>query len=731
MRRVPLVVPHLAWYSSEPRTVLFVGEREHYMLSGRAYPVVLQCINGTKTVEQILDAVQGEIGLEEAFRAVETLFRLGYVIDVSEPARPDWAFWQALGVSPSAQAGAPRAAFVVALGGADPKPIAAALESVGFEVHEQSDLATGSFNVVLVEDYLEPGLEAINRRAIETSTPWTLLKLVGTAPWFGPLFVPGGGPCWVCLAHRLRANRPVETYLERQLGRDAPVLPPQVRSCASVAAAAHLAAVTLGRALEDPGRAPLARHLLVVDLARASWTQHTVACRPTCPACGQSRARCKLPLLLQARHKVHTTDGGHRSVSPDETFRRNEHLISPITGIITSLGPLRHRSHPLRPVYAATWFATPCEDIVGPTDFHRTSLGKGRTEDQARASALGEAIERWGAAYQGNEPTLRGAFADVSEQAIHPAYLLNFSEAQLARAVAEGQVAVERALRVPRALREDQPIDWCEAWSLTESRRRLLPLAFCYADVPVAAEERVCFYDSNGDAAGNCIEEAILQGFFELVERDAAAIWWYNEIAKTAVDLESFEDPYFSELVAHYEGMGLKLWVLDLTTDLGIATFCAYAEAEGGSPFSIGFGCHLDSRLAVQRALTELNQLYDPTRRSPLPWRREQLGSARFLYPNLGLAPRRAGDWRQASTQDLKTDVLTCVERARRAGLQTLVLVRDRPDIELVSLKVVVPGLRHFWPRYGPGRLYDVPVRLGWIAQPRTEPELNGVPLLL
>jgi len=40
---------------------------------------------------------------------------------------------------------------------------------------------------------------------------------------------------------------------------------------------------------------------------------------------------------------------------------------------------------------------------------------------------------------------------------------------------------------------------------------------------------------------------------------------------------------------------------------------------------------------------------------------------------------------------------------------------------------VVVPGLRHFWPRYGPGRLYDVPVRLGWLPAPLDESELNPV----
>jgi ribosomal protein S12 methylthiotransferase accessory factor len=41
--------------------------------------------------------------------------------------------------------------------------------------------------------------------------------------------------------------------------------------------------------------------------------------------------------------------------------------------------------------------------------------------------------------------------------------------------------------------------------------------------------------------------------------------------------------------------------------------------------------------------------------------------------------------------------------------------------------RVVVPGLRHFWRRLAPGRLYDVPVELGWLATPLTEDQLNPV----
>ena len=63
--------------------------------------------------------------------------------------------------------------------------------------------------------------------------------------------------------------------------------------------------------------------------------------------------------------------------------------------------------------------------------------------------------------------------------------------------------------------------------------------------------------------------------------------------------------------------------------------------------------------------------------------------------------------------------------------METLVLDQTRPDVGLAVVKVFVPGLRHFWPRFGEGRLYDVPVRLGWLTHTLEETELNPVPIYL
>ena len=63
-------------------------------------------------------------------------------------------------------------------------------------------------------------------------------------------------------------------------------------------------------------------------------------------------------------------------------------------------------------------------------------------------------------------------------------------------------------------------------------------------------------------------------------------------------------------------------------------------------------------------------------------------------------------------------------------GMELLVLDLTRPDIGMPVARVIVPGLRHFWERFAPGRLFDVPVEMGWRNDPISEVDLNPVPVI-
>jgi ribosomal protein S12 methylthiotransferase accessory factor len=74
---------------------------------------------------------------------------------------------------------------------------------------------------------------------------------------------------------------------------------------------------------------------------------------------------------------------------------------------------------------------------------------------------------------------------------------------------------------------------------------------------------------------------------------------------------------------------------------------------------------------------------------------------------------------------------MTCQQIAEKHGMEMLVLDQTRPDIGLKVVKVIVPGMRLFWKRLAPGRLYDVPVQLSWLKEPRPENQLNPFPMWL
>ena len=63
----------------------------------------------------------------------------------------------------------------------------------------------------------------------------------------------------------------------------------------------------------------------------------------------------------------------------------------------------------------------------------------------------------------------------------------------------------------------------------------------------------------------------------------------------------------------------------------------------------------------------------------------------------------------------------------RGLGLEFLVADLTQPDVELPVAKVIIPGLRHAYPEFAPGRLYDIPVKLGWRDTPVLEEDISNM----
>ncbi|MEW6496762.1 MAG: TOMM precursor leader peptide-binding protein [Cyanobacteriota bacterium] len=739
--------------------VFLISENEHFLLRGEAYIGLAPLLDGKHTVEEIIDILHNEISAPEVFYLLDRLQSKGYLVDAKTSIPSEQAaFWEMLGKDSEqvAQRLQEVTVSVVSFGQIDAEPFKTMLTSLGVRVGEG-----GEHWVVLTDDYLQEGLDAFNQDALSCDRSWMLVKPVGIEMWVGPVFIPSKTGCWECLAHRLRGHRKVERYLQQRKNTTQP-LPTSLSALPStLSTILSLAATETVKWVVCSQNESLEGNIVTLNALSLEKCNHVLVRRPQCPRCGVPRellpslskgevggeVRQSAAIALQSRKKSFTRDGGHRSVSPEQTFKTFAHHISPITGII---GVLRQASTwedeaGLTPSYSAGYgFIDTLDDLNGLQESLRSeSYGKGRSNIQAKVSALCEAIERYTAIFQGDEPRIRARFKDLGT-AIHPNACMLFSDRQFQNRdrLNGNRISFDW---IPERFDEDREIEWSPAWSLTYNEVRYIPTAYCYSGYSQKYNTLFASADTNGCATGNNLEEAILQGFMELVERDSIALWWYNRLPKPAVELSSFDEPYFQELLTFYKKLHRDLWVLDITSDLNIPAFAAISRRNDQPEENIilGFGAHFDPRLAVLRALTELNQSLPATffgmfapnqayrdrdREAINWWKTAAIANQPYLLPDQTSTPKTQADYPRQWSDDIYIDVKNCVGIAEAQGWETVVLDMTRPDLGLSVVKVIVPGLRHFWPRFGAGRLYDIPVKMGWLTKPLTEEQLNPLP---
>jgi oxazoline/thiazoline synthase len=731
-----------------PSGLVLIGETQRRVLSGRAFAAVARALNGRYDADQVAQAASAEVSPAEAWYALGQLLDNRLLVEAqAEVAAPEAAWWDAVGVEPAGTARklAELCVQVESLG-PDRNGLRRALAGMGVG----DRVGEPDLRVVLTDDYLRPELGETNVDHVRMGVPWALARPIGTILWIGPIFRPRQSACWACMATRVRLNRQVEQFVLRKRGESGPLFksPPALPSTEQLAAdvlAIEIAKWVSGAACKIDGA------LLTIDTMTMTSRTHAVIRRPQCSVCGDpAKYAVARPVTIGCSPIRAAGDGGHRSTLPEETFARLAHHISPITGTVTWLE--NYVGHVADLIYSFTAghnFVMGQDTLQWLNEGLRTRTGgKGVTEIQARVSAIGEAIERYSGVHRGDEPMVRSTRRALGEAALDLERCLNFSDAQYAARDEVNGRQQSILHRIPNRLEPATEIEWTHLWSLAEDRFRYLPAAYCWYGHPESREHFFCAGDTNGCASGGTPEEAILQAFLEVVERDAVAIWWYNRISRPSLDLSSFRLPYLDRLFDYYQRISRIFWVLDITADLGIPTFAAISRRTDRAVEDIvfGFGAHLDPKVALLRAVTEMNQFLPAVMRvdatgstiyawpeddAILWWRQETVARQPWLLPAPNVASRRLRDFEYQFGDDIGKEVLGCVALCRQAGLDFLVQDQTRPDIGLHVARVVVPDMRHFWRRLGPGRLYEVPVKLGWLQRPSAEAELNPISVFI
>ncbi len=746
--KLPALAPHLQFHEVGDRQTLLVSETFNTLLHGKLYRDLLPLLDGRQALDGIVAALHGAHAGADVLAAVAGLSAKGYVVSADHGMdRGRAAYWSSLGASPR-RVEQELAETRVAVEG-DGGRLTRRLEESGARVGS----GDAGLTVVVCDDYLDAHLGAVNRRRLEARTPWTLVRPRGMEALFGPVFrADRQGPCWDCLAYRLRNHQEVHGFLRNVAGDEA-AFKPFAAQPAVLDALYGLMAAEIVKWLVLDEAAPIHQHAIAMDVGTFASSRHRVMRRPQCPACGDEALyrpdRPPVPLRLKASPKVHRNSGGAHTVAPEVTLAKYRHLVSRISGVVTWLSRTTGEADTwLHVHWAGSNLGMRSRSLTSLRRSLRSkSAGKGSTREQSEVSALCEAVERYSGAFHGDEIRVRKRFSELAGggEAIHPNDVQLFSDHQLDNAESINARGHPYNV-VPPRLDPDAEIDWTPVWSLTRQCHRHLPTSMLYS---MPAEQRGAsdlIADSNGCAAGNTLEEAIVQGFYELAERDAFAIWWYNRLRVPAVDLASFDDAYLATAADHYARYERDLWMLDVTSDIGVPAFVALSRRPEAKTEDIiyGAGAHADPRIAALRAVCELNQCLTwlprpgsgegrPMIDDPLAlwwWRTARVADCSWLAPADGVPARKASSYAMIESPDARADVEVCRGLVEARGMEFLVLDQTRPDIGMPVVRVMVPGMRHFWARFAPGRLYDVPVRMGRREHPLAEADLNPLPVI-
>ena len=363
----------------------------------------------------------------------------------------------------------------------------------------------------------------------------------------------------------------------------------------------------------------------------------------------------------------------------------------------------------------------------------------------AVASALGEALERYACGIYDPNRLVRGTFDQLRPEAIDPRSLPLGSEREYRQL--NGRL-------VPYT--PDLEIDWERGVSLTTRSPRLVPACAVYIPYKFPRrEERLLRPISTGLAAGPTVSEAILAGLYEVIERDAFAIFWENALHAPSIDLDMLPDGPTRNIVEQFRAEGLQLTCKLTTTDIGIpAVALMSVQWDTQGPLVVfSSRANLDVHLCLQRAFEEHAQSRQSVKRwierngvppdnKPLRHmedfftyycREDRLEYLSFVYEGQTIPlPHPEGGYPTATAA-----VREVVRRLEQQGYETIAVDITPVDIReshISVIRTIIPGLqpvtfgRDFRHLGGP-RLYEAPVRMGLRTHVLGEEQLNPHPM--
>ena len=346
--------------------------------------------------------------------------------------------------------------------------------------------------------------------------------------------------------------------------------------------------------------------------------------------------------------------------------------------------------------------------------------GMGLSMRAAFESCVGEGVERLSQFEAGDEALIDASAGEMQEAAR-----------------GEGRRFLESLLS---GTDKDARLDGLAATGLTSDATLLVPAEICLRRLPARARMTPPFLLSTGCAAGRTKADAVLHGLCELVERDAAGLWWRGGMRGRPLALEDPALVEAAQLLASLRqgNESRSTWLLDITTDLGIPAVAAISSHADGKGFACGLGARPTLAGAARGAIMELCQ--GELAHAVVAAKRAEGGEARLnardrdhlaratqidagtcplLHP-LGVPARREA----CPSEDPVEQIRWLATRLAAQDIETFVVDLTRPAFAIPVVRVIAPGLQ-----IEPSQLHSPRLQRAIRATGGGEPATGGVPL--
>ncbi|MGO6728008.1 hypothetical protein ELI54_29305 (plasmid) [Rhizobium ruizarguesonis] len=256
------------------------------------------------------------------------------------------------------------------------------------------------------------------------------------------------------------------------------------------------------------------------------------------------------------------------------------------------------------------------------------------------------------------------------------------------------------------------PIAWCTGLDILSGSSVFVPWWLVGLD---HRGERPAGFEQSSDglASGNTPSEAVLHGLCELVERDAWALTQLKSperLRESRIDPASFGDAVIDVMTDRITRAGMKLLLLDMTTDIGVPAFLAVIMPGNlsdrvdarWSHVCGGCGCHPDPVRAALRAITEAAQ----SRLTAIAGSRDDFSPRIYQRLDRSAAMQQVvelceGDGRMRSFQarhrrpaTIQESISHIADRLTATGIEQIVVVPfPHRALPISVVRVIVPGL--------------------------------------